>query len=1046
MAKFKVYNASAGAGKTYTLVREFLKICLRGENSTQYRHILAITFTNKAANEMKQRIVQKLEVFADEKLAKHDPMFLELVEDLNVSEVRLSYISQAALKSILHNYSAFSVSTIDKFTNRLIRSFAQDLRLSSNYEVELDADDLLQSAVDRMLADLQEGSDTSEILLEFIKTKLDDGKSPRPEQSLHAMGKNLFDEGAYPYLKLLRGVGKGEILTSAKSLAKEKKGLEEKWSAQAKDIFSLLDKHGIEKGDFSGGYLYNFLGYVRDTATANWPVNKTVEKVVFNGDPFYAKTKAKTLAAKFDPIEDELRIKLNDLFGEMVEVYPRYHLIGLILRDVYSLAVLAEIENNLQEVKDEENKLPIGEFNKLISEKLENEPTAYLFEKLGDRYQYFFIDEFQDTSVLQWRNLLPLINNALASSGEAMIVGDAKQSIYRWRGGEVGQFIDLSNDVGPENKVLVNDVEVELYTRETINLEYNFRSKRNVVAFNNEFFTNCVPLLEGKMYQDIYHQSGQKIRHDEGGFVRVKQIDFNKDLYEDDHCRETFETISDCLERGYSLKDITIITRKKDFLAVIAEYLLAKGIKVISPDSLLLGQSPEVRAVVSYLKYLCRPDDYAARWDFLNMIWRQGYGESYSDSHLFMADLIKRPPAKFNEKLSELLDGYDYDYLMQQGLLDKVYMLVNWLGIDAQTNPFMHAFLDYVSDFQNKKHGGEAEFCRHWDEKGALKSITLPEGVDAVSLMTVHKSKGLEFPITIVPFADWLSTSEPRGSQSWIDLRVFDMEGLPVARVGLSKNPNAMEEYTMLYEQNKGLVYLDNLNLAYVAFTRAVDELYVFGSKGKRHDTSNLTIYLNRFFENKEVEGSEWEVGERIVKGASDALDAGSRWVSYQNVPWQDRLRITIDAPMDWQKGESEGTSYGKKVHGLFSMLGGSEDLEDVLAVEVSRGRLREDEVDDLRVLVDAVLTHKDLQGYFQKPVRVLNEQELILPKGKSLRPDRLVVDGNKVHIIDYKTGVALPKHKEQLDEYANVLQEMGFEKGDRVLIYMNESVEVEKW
>ncbi|WP_417609950.1 UvrD-helicase domain-containing protein [Owenweeksia hongkongensis] len=1047
MSKFKIYNASAGAGKTYTLVKEFLRICLKGENANQYRQILAITFTNKAANEMKERIVQKLETFANEQESIQDPMFFQLAEELQVPHIRLSYAAQAALKSILHNYSAFSVSTIDKFTNRLIRSFSQDLKLSSNYEVELDTDELLREAVDRMLADLMEGDATSKVLLEFINDKLSEGKSPRPEQSLLAMGKNLFDEAAYPYLKHLKGFGKEEIMKAAGKLRKEKKDWEDKWSDEALEMMTLIHSQGIERMDFSSGTVYNYILNFVERDSSKWPINKTLEKVVFDGAPFYAKTKAKNLAPKFNPIEDELRTRLEKLVKEVVEVFPRYHLITKILKDVYSLAVLAEIDKNLQEVKEEENKLPIGEFNKLISDKLENEPTAYLFEKLGDRYQYFFIDEFQDTSVLQWRNLLPLINNALSANGSAMIVGDAKQSIYRWRGGEVGQFIDLSNDVDPSNKVLLNGEEMELYSRETLNLGSNYRSRKNVVEFNNDFFTNSADLMQEEVFKDIYAASNQNVERQDGGYVCLKQIEYDKETYEQQQCEESLAVIQDAISRGYTLSDITIITRKKDYLAALAEFLLDKGIKVISPDSLLLEQSQEVRSLVSFLKFLCRPDDFASRWDFLSSLWALDViKEKYKEEHRFISSHVKSNPVELNSALSGIIPNYSYPELLQQGLLDKVYLLARWFKLDVQGNPFLHTFVDKVSDFQNNKKGGEAEFCRHWDDKGSRQSIALPDGVDAVNLMTVHKSKGLEFPITIVPFADWLSTREPNGSSAWMNLESHDMAGLPVARVSLSENANAHEDYQNLHLRNKGLVYLDNLNLAYVAFTRAVDELYVFGSKGKPKESSNLTIYISQYFRNKGVEGLMLEVGERGQKRQEDVKDNALMWKNYEAVSWQDRLRITIDAPLDWNAGESEGTSYGKKVHGVFAKLDGKASVEEIIDNEVILGRLTNEESEPLKTLIDSVLANPEVMPYFAEGVGVLNEKDILLPKKGSLRPDRLSVVDGVVHIIDYKTGVSDPNHQKQLDAYSDVLLEMGFKVGDKVLIYLNENPEVVKW
>lgn len=1053
MGRFEVYNASAGSGKTYALVKNYLRICLATGNSMKFREILAITFTNKAANEMKDRIILQLRIMsgyneAANKQSSDYQLLNTLSQELDLSPEKLSYRAAAVLSSILHNYSALSVSTIDKFTNRLIRSFAQDLKLSSNYEVELDSSEMLSEAVDRMLADLEENSLTSRILLEFVNTKLDEGKSPRPELNLQSMGHNLFDEGAMPFLKRLRDFDSAKIIEAGKKLKKEQKEIKEALKLLSSQFIKLLELQGIQKMDFSGGYLYNYIQYVHTGVDSKWPPNKTVLKVL-DGGAFYAKSKAVELASKFDPIENRLRQLLAEIAEQALAQYPRYHLISKILRDIYSLATLAEIETNLELVKEETNRLPIGEFNKLISQKLDQEPTAYLFEKLGDRYHFFFIDEFQDTSVLQWRNLLPLISNAMASSGQVMIVGDGKQSIYRWRGGEVSQFVDLSNDTDDSNKILVGEKMQELYPRHKVSLESNYRSRRTVVEFNNDFFSTTSDLLEGEQFVKLYKEAPQKVEGQEGGYVHLKQFSYDPDTYDQQQCEACLETIKSAVERGYPLSDITIITRRKQESALLAEYLITQGLGVVSPDSLLIEKSNSVRALVSFIKFLVRPDDHAVRWDFLNHLWKfKIIRKRFEEKHHFLNDLIHKSALELHSFLEQHLQGYSLKKVLEQSLADKVYHMASVMKMPVQSNPFLHTLLDQIIDFQNKNSEGEAGFIRWWDDKGHERSIALPEGNEAVNIMTVHKSKGLEFPITLVPFADWLSTTEPGGSSVWMDVDGFDMQGLPAAKVSLSGDEYAFKEYQILHQKNQENVLLDNLNLAYVAFTRAVDELYIWGSEGKRGDSKNLSRYISKYFLDKGIEENSMSFGELISKSDSKILNP----VKKQKLPyyssgfWMEKVKISIDAPLNWVDGESQQTAYGKTVHYVMSQVVSSENGESVLKNNLSRGTITNEQHEALLPVVKGLTTDPVLNNYYKSGLQVLNEDEILIPGGATARPDRVVLDGDKTHIIDYKTGEAMPKHQEQLNSYRDLLTQMGYPNGDNVLIYLGDKTEVLKW
>lgn len=1026
-------------------MKNYLKICLEAKNPMKFRQVLAITFTNKAANEMKERIVHALKAFSSyPETGKFDEMFDQLVKEVGLEPVQLAERSKDILKELLHNYSAFSVSTIDKFTNRLIRSFANDLKISSSYEVELDADAILNEALDRLLANLKEDTDVSKALLQFVETRLEDGKSPRPEDSLRKMGRSLFSEEAIPYLRMLKGLDAKGVLEIRDQLYQQTALIEKRVKSLGEELLDFIDESGLAYEDFNRKAVPNYLGYLRDGRTDKWVPGSTIEKALAGGS-FYPASKAKEVGHFFAGVEDELRERLSTTIQYIFDQYPQYHLGRLILRDIYALAVLAEIEKNLNQIKEESNRLPIGEFNKLISEKLREQPAPYLYERLGDRFKHYFIDEFQDTSKLQWKNLLPLINNAMAEGGTSMLVGDGKQSIYRWRGGDVNQFIGLSTDQDDSNKTQAGGKELTLYERETYNLGFNYRSRKEVVAFNNDFFDHCSNKLIKEEHQELFHSAAQEVAGAEGGYVSLKLLQYAKDSYGELQAEECHSIIKDALERGFSKGEMAILTRGKKDEVFLTQYLLEQGIQVISPESLAINQSKEVLALAAFIRLWVRPDEHMGRIDFLDYLFEH-FELGFEERHTFLAEYAQSGTSKLYKLLDEKLEDFDIAFLQAMPLVDKLYSLCRSLNIDVIQDLFVQAFLDQVHDFQLNKKGGMAAFLRWWEETGQNKNITLPEGVDAVNMMTIHKSKGLEFPIVILAFADWRAFREME-STAWVELDKELFAGLPAARLSLSdpKETPVFESYRKVFEENKENVYLDNVNLLYVALTRAEDELYILGSHG-REDQQRITTYFKQYIDYKELEDMEYEVGAKVFPTHKPESKAVNHLQNYTSTHWQNRLAITINAPIHWQGGEQESTSWGKKVHTILSKIDYAEDIERVAETYLQDKVLKEQETSVLIKLATSVVQHPELTAYFSDAMKVWNEEEILLPGKGTLRPDRVVLEGDIAHVLDYKTGEAHQSHKQQLENYQATLIQMGYTKGDLVLVYLNEQPTVEKW
>lgn len=1037
---FTVYNASAGAGKTYNLVLSYLRICLATSNSNVFKSILAITFTNKAAAEMKQRLIKALTEFSEynEQAMEQNSMMLQLVAELNVKPGVLAQRATNTLRAILHGYSAFSVSTIDKFTNRLIRSFANELDLNGNYEVELDGKEMLTEAVDALLESLQEGSELSEALVAFMRTQLADGKSPRIENNLIEIGSGLFLESAQPFISLLEQTSLAEILDIRKQLIKRNKHIDKGLKNLAVSLLDMIDQQGIEHEWFSRGGVPKWLKKVMENELSiSLPTDTIIKQI--NGDvAFFSKVNEKQYGVQLEVIQHDLQQGLQHLYQEMSTAFPTYHLSALLIQDLHALAVLREVDNALQTIKEDTNRLPIGEFNKLIGERLQEQAAPFLYERLGDRYKHFFIDEFQDTSILQWNNLTPLINNAMSEGEEAnsaMLVGDGKQAIYRWRGGEVEQFLALSNDQHPSNKIKAGQHLVELYKRQTKQLAYNFRSQHTIVDFNNRFFTELGKTLESDLHQKLYSMAAQEPNGDKGGYVKVEMNAFDKETFAEEELHRIKQTIENCKNAGYKLGDIAILTRGAKEGKWIADYLFENKIEIVTAATLSFEQSAEANFVISFFKSRVYPKDILARIHVMEYLWKQYPSLSTKTKHTFLEDIKNQSIEQFNKQLSAIWKGYDAGLFAQFSLTEQAYILFRYLAFDEANDPFSSGFLDEVYNFQNKQNGDAAEFIDWWEKTGYKKQLNVEGDIDAVRLMTIHKSKGLEFPVIIMPFTDW--KKKIGSAKEWIALGEENYFNLPAGRLSLKKDfvEHTEERYQYLYERSNENIALDNANLMYVAMTRAEQALFIFSSTERYDQSSRISTAYKTFIE---LNGEEtiYETGilkklEKVNAGKGEAI-IETLDVRYTTGNWREKLKISVNVPEEWRHAEQDAQIFGRAVHEVLSKIIYAEDY-------TPNGQL----MAEINSLVKEVLLHKELNMFYKAPMQILNERDILLTNGEMSRPDRVILDGNVAHILDYKTGAPYAKHETQLRDYGAQLLDAGYQLGQLKLVYLDKAITI---
>ena len=648
---FTIYDAAAGSGKTFTLVKEYLKIILQEKNSGYYKYILAITFTNKAVAEMKQRIISNLTSFSQTtSIDNPSDMALQIIEETGLNKEAIQVKAEKILKHILHHYSSFSVETIDSFNHRIIRTFARDLHLSGNFEVSLDIPKLTSEAVDQLLSKAGNDSKITQVLLDFALEKIDDDKSWDISKDIVKTSNLLFNENDREQIEMLKEKSLDDFINFRKQLKEKRKAFEAEIIKTSKDTLSLIDEAGLEFTDFSGSYLPK---HFQKLENGKFDLNfKTKWQETMGEKPLYpgrVKKDTPELAQIIDELEPVFIVNLDKTKTlAFKELFVRS-----LLKNINPLSVINLVNQEINTIKEEQNILPITEFNQLINKEIKNQPTPFIYERLGERYRHYFIDEFQDTSLLQWQNMIPLIDNAISqqyqdeNQGSLLLVGDAKQSIYRWRGGLPEQFIDLCNSKNPF-----------YIDKELLHLPTNYRSCKEIIGFNNEFFTFTANYFGNIDHKNLYVSGNQQnSTNKEGGYVKFEFIDTkNKQESHEVYAEKVLETIKELLISGYCEKDICILTRKKKDGITLGTFLLENGITIISSETLLLQHSPVVQFLINCLVVSIFPENEEVKINLLEFLYeRLSISE---EKHTFFSALVKASPEEF----SSYLVNYDIDF------------------------------------------------------------------------------------------------------------------------------------------------------------------------------------------------------------------------------------------------------------------------------------------------------------------------------------------------------------------------------------------------
>jgi len=1069
-SRLLVYNASAGSGKTFQIAKRYLKQLIQAQSPFYISRLIGITFTNKAAEEMKKRIIENLIQAAQDNIsdvmaavsAESEAVIKQQTGIVDAEAYRQEIVkrSQARLTEILHYYDEFQLTTIDKLMYKLIKTFAREMHLSGEVNVIMEYKEVVDQLIDKLINRAEKGSLLSKFLIGFALQKTDEEKHWDVKRDLSAISQIIFDDNYFEELKSIENKTLQDFVGLRKYLSAEIKKLESQMEDFARELQAVWQPY---KEVFKVTTLTRQLYFEKKKVA----INKTLRKQYEATAPvYYTKTKLAGLDTETQVhIKEILNEQIHQIMLRLVpfveEQLEHYRFLKALLGEVNALSIENELQKDIALYKEEQGSIFISDFNKLILEQILKDlasDTPYIYMRLGEKYAHYFVDEFQDTSILQWQNLIPLIREALSKEfdggqkGDAMLVGDAKQSIYRFRGGKPEQFIALSN---PDLQDGEGNPFAPLVQKKVSQLEYNWRSKTNIVKFNNLFFSSFSKELPG-VYRPVYENVVQKIppgRDTGEGFVQIRFMERgsktkDSEIEKEDYAVAVYEMIQQAEKNGFQKEEICILVNRNKEGIHIAEYLNAQGIPVISSESLLVANAGKVKFLIAWLQFI-QTGLPVYLYDAVHFLAARDGLETATLYEEILTGAVS--PEERVREIQAL--GYDLDYqqLINLSLYDLLVYLIDVFRLhDNHEQAYLQMFMEKVYQLNNQNAIGLQEFLLQWEDLSEKLSIDVPEKKGAVKIMTVHKSKGLEFPVVIYYTNEDVLSSRDKANKVWVPLNPAQYQGFEILPVPLGVLENSTNEvYRQLYTQAAGEKIFDNLNRVYVAMTRAVSQLYVVLYKpGKNPNNRGINQVFAEFigqnFPEASLENFTYGNPKRLEEAKSTKSDAvlldQLTYQSWQARQDRDFLKINTVSYERWAAYKKAAIQYGLQLHEILSHITTAQDWQQNRQKYLSG--IAEDERKKLVNLIENIINHPDLKSYFSREYEIINEAGIIIPQGQKFsqkRPDRLMIKNNEVVIMDYKTGQVLPGHERQLNTYASLLQELGFSISRKILVYIQE-------
>ena len=1067
-----VYKASAGSGKTFTLAVEYIKHLII--NPRAYRQILAVTFTNKATAEMKERILTQL--YGIWKGAPSSEAYLERIKNYKLkikeeggdglTDGEIRQRAGMALQYMLHDYSRFRVETIDSFFQSVMRNLARELELSPNLNIDLNNSEVLSDAVDSLIEKLTPTSPVLAWLLDYIDERIRDDKRWNVSNEVKSFGRNIFDES---YIE--RGEKLRQCLRTPNTLKLYRDVLRDMETEALEQMKSFYDQfegelegHALTPEDLKGGArgIGSYFRKLRD--------GRLSDKDVLNATLQNSLADAKNWATKTSSRKDDIiclaKTSLIPLLQEAERMRPQrnrtLNSCRLSLQHLNKLQLLNHIDEEVRTLNREHNRFLLSDTNALLHKLVREGDSSFVFEKIGANIRNVMIDEFQDTSRMQWDNFRLLLLEGLSQGADSLIVGDVKQSIYRWRNGDWGILNSLGNEElkmeNRESSSPLNNFPVRVETLKT-----NRRSETNIIRFNNQVFTaaidylnalhlnelkeDCLPLK--RAYADVVQESPKSTEY---GYVKATFLEPDDEHnYTEQTLLALGEEVQRLLEEGVTLNDITILVRKNKNIPPIADYFDKElHLSVVSDEAFRLDASLAICMLMDALRCLSNPENKIAEAALMENYKLQMTNDEQSGF------IIATPlPETFTSRRETLRLMPLYE------LLEELFSIFGMSRIEKQ-DAYLFSFFDAVTEYLQSNSSELASFIRYWDE--TLCSKTIPSGeMDGIRILSIHKSKGLEYHTVLLPFCDWKMENETYNHLVWCAPRQAPFSDLDIVPINYS---TAMQQsiYREEFLNERLQLWVDNLNLLYVAFTRAKKNLIIYGKAEQKGTVSELlgnalsdmtgksyatgeeiyelgTLYLSSHEEEKQVSGNKLLTVARRLPIHLETLET--------NIEFKQSNRSA-----EFIRGEEETEDkyirQGQLLHNLFSVIRTTDDVPPAIERLRFEGIIESAQQEEqIRKLTEWALRHPLVKEWYSGRWELYNECAIIYrEKGvlQTRRPDRVMMKDGEVIVVDFKFGKKRKAYNKQVKEYMDLLSDMGYEhiRGYLWYVFNNELEEIE--
>ncbi len=1056
---FHIYRSSAGSGKTRTLAREYIRLALR--NKDYFKYIVAMTFTNKSTQEMKDRILTYLSEFAE---GKSKDLADEIITEQKRNGVVLEWpllkkISEEVLVLLLHRYSEFSISTIDAFFQRVIRSFTRETGLLGNFRLEVDNSVVQKEVIDLLMDQLSENEELRGWVLDFSMEKLTSGDNWDIRSALLDFAR-LTEKEEFNIIEedILKSTERKDFFKHFRKQLNDKKyAIEHFIFQQALAVQTDFDKNQLEVSDFKHGKGGSVFAYIQNLTESIKPPGKRVLEAIESIEEWpSASSSNKNL------ILSNAKNKWHAQLASLVEFIEAnlvvYNSVSKALKYLYAFGLLADILRTQRKYLHDENLMLLSDAPKFLNRLMQEQDTSFIYEKVGSFYRHYLLDEFQDTSGLQWKNILPLLQNGIAQNYRSLIVGDIKQSIYRWRGGDLSIL----------QEQVLHDVDERLIDSQTLNT--NYRSDGNIVQFNNALFSTASKLVANYSGTEFPTQAYSDLEQNlfanpTNGYVKVQFLEAKREdtSFQEEALLQLPYLVERLQEKNVPIKEIAFLVRDNREGRLIAkrfmEYRVSPEAKpnfqygVVSNESLQLDKVTCIVVLLNALRILENPAHQIARahlaYEYQKLWPTQAFtdlDEIFSDSKT--KNFAKWVPVSFLQQQQRLASMPLFE------MVENLIYIFN-LGKMQDEVVYLQSFQDVVQEFSQREKNDLTSFFEWWEINKEKKSVQVAGGAEAAQILTIHRAKGLQFKYVIIPFLNWELGHGSKEVMLWCksDNTLFHDAGFVPVRYTKDLSETVFKE---AYEEETKKIYLDNLNLLYVACTRSEAGLIAFAPTSKKSGNETLSHvgqlvstaiqsndYLKKFWAS---ETQSFELGEiQYIDSIKEQKTATIALRDYLVTPWRERLQVRARGMEFFQPTEKRNKiNYGIFVHAILSKIYVKTDVENAFDNALKTGVISLAEKADVKKIIDWLIDHPQLQPCYDVLAVSKMEVSLFATNGTERRIDRVSAKDKHAWIVDYKTGVVSSQDEPQVKEYMAMLRSMGYESVTGFLAYLQERKVVE--